>query len=155
LKYQRCTRCVQNDEIGSLITNENGQQECNWENGRYEITFVQGQTRVDCIQNSNDCGTNLCRCDEELAWELAENQHLFNRKMSTQQGFEFEEQCLPRTSPGPGNDRGQLQCCGSYPNRVPYHDQNGGRQCCIDRVYNSAEKQCCGDGTVTNIDGTC
>ena len=74
MKYQQCTKCVQNDEIGNLV--EIGgisPVECNWENGRYEISFLVGRERIFCEQNANDCGINLCKCDEELAWEMAEN----------------------------------------------------------------------------------
>ena len=76
--------------------------------------------------------------------------------MSTQQGFEFADTCLPQPKgPGQGNPRGELQCCGTFPNRVPYHDKDGGRQCCIDKVYNTNDKQCCGDGSLASVDGTC
>ena len=72
LKYQQCTRCVQHDEAGKMITNEDGKVECNWENGRYEISFIQGQQRVDCSANANKCGVNLCKeCVIELGLDLA------------------------------------------------------------------------------------
>ena len=97
----------------------------------------------------------MLKCDEELAWELADNQDLFDQKMSTQKGFEFAETCLPKTNPGngPGN-RGELQCCGSYPSRVPYHD--GKADCCNDdKIFNTKDKKCCNNGSVIGSNDRC
>ena len=60
-RYQQCTSCVAMDEAGKTINNGNGPEECNWESGRYEISFVQGQIRVDCENNKTKCGVNLCK----------------------------------------------------------------------------------------------
>ena len=36
---------------------------CDWQNGRYEIAFVQGQERIQCNNPVNDtpCSLNLCK----------------------------------------------------------------------------------------------
>jgi hypothetical protein len=96
------------------------------------------------------------KCDEQLAFEIAENRDLFQSKHSSQKGFEFAEECFATPpNPGQGGEKGVLQCCGEYPGRVLYHDKNGGRQCCVDKVYSTNEKQCCSNGNVIGLDGSC
>jgi len=148
-RYQQCTQCVAHDESGKGSGSDNS--ECNWESGRYEISFVQGSNRVDCSANLNDCGINLCKCDEQLAFEMAENVDLFNAKHSAQRGFEFGDECRP--SGGGGGSRGSIQCCGDYPDRIPYRDSS--KACCGTHVYSPAQKQCCADGSVVGLSGEC
>ena len=104
------------------------------------------------------------------------NSDLFESKHSTPDGFEFADKCVAgttssansnsgntssgynsagNTSSGNGADRGELQCCGEYPARIPYHDQNGGRKCCIDKVYFTGNKKCCGNGNLVSTGGNC
>ena len=65
-RYQQCTRCVQTDEAGQLVDIGGIEDvECNWENGRYEISFQAGSDRVFCDLNKNDCGVNLCKVNIE------------------------------------------------------------------------------------------
>ena len=76
--------------------------------------------------------------------------------MSTQQGFEFAEICTAQTSNRSGNgNRWELQCCGTYRMRVPYYDQNRGQQCSVDKVFKMNDKQCCGNGRLISLDGSC
>lgn len=156
-KYQQCTQCVKFDQTGKDIDNGDGPTECNWGNGRYEISFVQGSERVDCTSNKGDCAVDLCTCDEELAFELAANQDKFNAKMSSKRGFEFADECIAQPPKGNGGGvRGEFQCCGTYPNRVPYHDKAGVRECCENtHVFSPKDKQCCGNGNVVALDGSC
>ena len=69
-----CTQCVANDEKGNNVNADGGgKTECNWETGRYEISFLAGQIRVDCASNKGKCGTNLCKvsCENCLTvWEM-------------------------------------------------------------------------------------
>ncbi|CAG5078609.1 Oidioi.mRNA.OKI2018_I69.PAR.g9033.t1.cds [Oikopleura dioica] len=153
-RYQRCTQCVAHDQSGSTVNVEGEQLACNWENGRYEISFDSGTGRVKCGGNG-PCGTKLCTCDDELAFELAANFDLFETAHSSLRGFEFEDECLPSSPPNGTGIRGELQCCGDYPNRFPYHDKNGGRDCCVDKVFNTDEKQCCNSGSLVLIGESC
>lgn len=50
---------------------------------------------------------------------------------------------------------GDKQCCGSYPNKFPYRDQNGARQCCDSSVFNTATHQCCNDVEVKLAGASC
>jgi len=147
MRYQQCTKCVENDNIG-FLTQEG--EACTWEAGRYEIGFDAETLRMKCNEDSSDgvCGISLCKCDENLAFELAENSEEFQRKMSTINGFEFDEQCIPSVPNfnGGGNGRGDLECCGDYPNRFPFHNKNGLRQCCVDKVYMTSKNSCCKNG---------
>ena len=49
-----------------------------------------------------------------MAWELAANVDKFDAKFSSQRGFEFAAECLP-TGPTGGPPKGELQCCGKFP----------------------------------------
>ena len=98
----------------------------------------------------------LRKCDDQLAFELVENAALFKQKFSSAYGFEFDKQCIPAGSkPGNGAPRGELQCCGENPSRFPYHDQNGGRQCCVDKVFSTDKLQCCDNGSLIGADKSC
>ena len=35
------------------------------------------------------------------------------------------------------------ECCGTFPNRVPYHTLNGQRACCNGKTYNTLMNNCC------------
>jgi hypothetical protein len=55
------------------------------------------------------------------------------------------------TTAGPGSDgeyqgAQQIECCGIYPIRWPYHHKPH-RQCCITSTYNPYIKTCCADGS--------
>lgn len=45
-------------------------------------------------------------------------------------------------------------CCGTYPTRFPYRTLDGGHDCCVDKIFNTATTDCCADGTI-GIVGTC
>jgi hypothetical protein len=156
LKYQQCTKCVEADNPD--FTTQEG-KDCSWENGRYEIAFDSGTNRMGCPEAAADgeCGATLCQCDEQLAFELSENANAFKAKFATPNGFEFDDKCIPTKKPGtvPGPGRGDLQCCGSYPTRFPFHDQNGGRDCCVDKVYSTSAKKCCRDGSLVGYNKKC
>ena len=60
MRYQRCTQCVEHDNIG-FVTQEGSA--CTWEDGRYEIGFDSETMRMKCVQDSSDgqCGVDLCK----------------------------------------------------------------------------------------------
>ena len=43
--------------------------------------------------------------------------------------------------------KSDLECCGTFPNRVPFHTLNGQRACCNGRTYNKIMNNCCA-GTI-------
>jgi len=89
----------------------------------------------------------LKQCDEQLAFDLAGNADAFNAANSAEMGFEYTDQCH-----GKGNiPTGELECCGDFPARFPFHSRNGARDCCGSRVFNTESHQCCsGDQLVKN-----
>ena len=91
------------------------------------------------------------QCDEQLAFDLAENSQFFDDKNSAEMGFEFADQC---TSKG-GQASGELKCCGDFPTRFPYHSRNGSRDCCGSRVFNTESHKCCADNRLTKTNYSC
>ena len=69
------------------------------------------------------------QCAEELAYTLGANVANFDPAHVVANGFDFEAECRPNPGPGVGN-RGELECCGTYPARFPYYNRNGERQSC-------------------------
>ena len=50
----------------------------------------------------------------------------------------------------------EISCCGSYPNRIPYHTNDTSRKCCLPasgtpnglpKIYDSTFLECCDDGS--------
>jgi len=141
-RYQACSKCVAIDNEGELTAQG---EVCSWSTARYEIAFDADSSRFGCDDKStkSECGRGQCQCDTELSFELVENIDEFNKKLSQQHGFEFDDECVPATSPtgsGPGVET-TLECCGDYPARIPFKSSEK-RQCCKDKVY-ATSKNCC------------
>lgn len=43
----------------------------------------------------------------------------------------------------PNTWKNELECCGTFPNRVPFHTMNGQRSCCNGKTYNTLMNNCC------------
>ena len=87
----------------------------------------------------------MCKCDEELAFELVQARDKFSDEFVTNEdgsGFDHANQCSSGSGNtggvGDGASSGETQCCGAYPKRV---------------TYNTAKHQCC-SGSLSEI-GTC
>lgn len=141
-QYQQCSKCVNIDANKEGLTAGEG-AECNWETSKYEILFDADSGRMGCNPDATgECGMKQCSCDEQLAFALVENFDLFKQKMSTQHGFEFDDECLPLPPPtGTGPNDGELTCCGDYPTRFPFKKSER-RDCCGGNVF-ATKKQCC------------
>lgn len=145
--YQHCSKCNGMDNP-DFVTQEG--ESCTWVNARYEIARTEDKTAFECIDDSSDgvCGKNQCKCDVTLAEALFEARGDFKQKFSTENGFEFNDECMA-VKPPPGNGGGDftMECCGDYPTRFPFK-QTEKRQCCVDKVYTTS-KNCCNDGELT------
>ena len=133
-KWHQCRSCTKIDD-----------QSCDQNLGQhYGIGYDHDVQRVTCATNS-ECVINICKCDEELAYELfqaADNmsdQYVTNSDGS---GFDHANQCglgsVSSGGNGGGASSGDTKCCGAYPQRV---------------TYNTANHDCC-SGALSDI-GTC
>lgn len=62
-------------------------------------------------------------------------------------GFDATDMC---SSDKPAQDRGQTECCGAIPDRFPYRNLHGTRQCCDGSVFNTSILKSC-----VTADGSC
>merc|ERR1712179_252640 len=166
--------CKQINDAYTCIATEH--PDCNPATVAYnKISFNSNDVWNDCMMANRPtdnplCSMKVCAAEFEFAANLA--------KMTTdvikEQGFpaimaaggpwgflisdenkhanfDFETQCPKSTS----TTYGEKKCCGSYPSKFPYRDQNGARQCCTDAVFNSATHQCCNGDEVKLADASC
>ncbi|CAG5109582.1 Oidioi.mRNA.OKI2018_I69.chr2.g4102.t1.cds [Oikopleura dioica] len=167
-QYQRCSKCNVFDNIG--VSTDNGNI-CSVENALYEISFNAEIQRLDCSSTASQdfCGANQCKCDEELAFQLAAHAEFFVQEHAVAEGFDFADQCMPSgntggslTGPGNGSTNtpptapGPMQCCGEYPRRSPFHPFGGAKACCeaSGTQYDTLNQKCCPSG-VKNINAQC
>ena len=131
---------------------------------RYRVKDNGFTNRVTCdppalggkFTENSECGKHMCKCDEELAYELSQAAHgMSNQYVAWDgmgwNGMEWEgsgpfdhAQCrAPSASTGgsgngAGLGPGDTRCCGDYPKRV---------------TYISTKHECC-SGFLSDI-GTC
>ena len=138
------------DEFGS----------CNPLSIRYEHGSLTGSDqRFDCQTDyfSSDCKKNLCKCDEQLAYKLAQAADTMNSTFVTNpdgSGFDPISECKSVHS---GSDNhiveDETQCCGSYPDRFIFHPNGGEKSCCGDVTYNTSKHECCDSNKLVAIGG--
>ena len=95
----------------------------------------------------------LKKCDEQLAFDLSNNANLFDATLSSLDEFNFEAKCF--ATPSGVASRDDLECCGEYPDRFPFHSGGGERECCGLKVYSTDSKQCCQDGRIVALGKSC
>ena len=122
-QYQQCSKCVELDHQDGVLVGNNSLERCSWETAQYD-TLVFNGARIECDSAGESCGVAQCKCDEELAFQLAQNVDLFEQKFSTEDGFKFGDECHPINSSSSGIGYSILhlsdattECCGQYPAR--------------------------------------
>ena len=122
---------------------------------RYRVKDNGFTNRVTCdppalggkFTENSECGKHMCKCDEELAYELSQAAHGMSNQYVTNivdgSGFDHA-QCSAQSAStggsgnGAGLGPGDTRCCGDYPKRV---------------TYISTKHECC-SGFLSDI-GTC
>lgn len=122
----------------------------------YEVTYVPGTSRglsqlnSKCQErNSEDkCAERACIIEGyfvlnvfQAFFDPSQNHNLHFLHSN---GFDREEECMNQKVQG---ERRDPFCCGSYPIRRPYNNQDGNKKCCGSLSYNSDLHQCCDDAT--------
>jgi hypothetical protein len=147
-KLARCHRCIEMDWPESISLD--------WDtnNGRYRYQ-IGSDGSITCNGNADPEKSALCECDAEFARELGStwqddkfNRTLWDNKNNNDFTLESEFVCTKN-----GNQLND-ECCGSYPNRMPFSSDS--IECCAvgNGIFNVAFQECCADGSIVNI-GQC
>jgi len=149
--WHMCRSCAEIDGAGS----------CGIDETPYEIGFNPATNRIDCGANTTPCQSQLCSCDEALAFSFADLWDTINDEFMGE--FDHAANCLPKVTvtSGVGGSCAEHEqteevatvCCGEYPSRFPYNNKGGCTSCCGAKTYNVYNKSCC-DDTIQSF-GTC
>lgn len=110
--------------------------------------FQQG-SYVACTNefNDNECQVNVCTCETQFIRNLLD---LFF------QGYKFDPSLHHNNWSDAvckikGEGPSTLECCGQYPNRVPFKMESSTECCQNMKLYNSDSQSCCADGNVRAV----
>jgi len=116
----------------------------NYTDVEYNVNFTEdnsGNRQLDCSVNSKQDAENICECDKRFAENIAST--VDNCNAGTADDDMYGAYCMDeglRTTTGGGSfkprdqcekampDHTKSQCCGQYPNRVPYDEDFA--ECC-------------------------
>jgi len=128
----RCYKCVNIDYAK------------NYTDVEYSVEFGmdnQGNRQLDCKVNSKQDAENICECDKRFAEAIAETRDACEAGQNDDDKFGpycMDDNLVTVTGGGSFDSRNQCekafpdheksQCCGIYPNRVPYDDDFA--ECC-------------------------
>ena len=137
----KCQTCIDMDIMnGDLQPNVDGT--CSpYSLYSFNLTRIDKKPHIECLNLENTCQRALCECDKKFASELALNYDTWNPTLKGKNAFNRESQC---TSVGMAHMGAVDTCCGEYPNRFPFHGQEGMKQCCGTKTYETyGPLQCC------------
>ena len=98
------------------------------------------------------CEHNACSCDVKLAegiLAIMTRDGYHSEADTVAGGFDPIARCVKSST---GNGSGSTDsCCGTYPNRFPFHSENGARACCYGKTYDANALSCCADGSIDMV----
>ena len=107
----------------------------------------------------DNCAIRTCCCDTRLADGIINyffDGLVFDPAFSHDNGWDPSLNCPIVHNGSCRHGDCEIQCCGQYPNRFPFKTGDSiFRECCVDTVYNSMNKQCCNDGTIVGLHHNC
>merc|ERR1712176_615978 len=125
--------------------------------GYHPLGLEPGHIEDECdrINTPGTCQNAVCRVEgyfmqgffSEAIFNLAINTE-YNHSM----GFNPDENNCPTITHVQGDY--ELECCGVYPHRIPYHNRENNK-CCGNTTYNPKMFVCCDDGSVSTSDLNC
>jgi len=127
---------------------------CTEEQTAYQVFLDTKTDEFTCEKNDNPCALNACQCDVELVNNLvlaAGDDSYQVASLTEYGGFDAQVQCVSGGGAGAGKPD---QCCGDFPKRFPFYSNNGKRECCSGKTYNTYSLECCASGEVKGI-GSC
>lgn len=126
---------------------------CTEAQNAYQVFLDTRTDEFTCERNDDPCALNACQCDVELVNNLvlaAGDDSNQIASLTEYGGFDASVQCV---SSGAGGNKPD-QCCGEYPKRFPFFSNDGRRDCCAGKTYNTYSLECCASGEVKGI-GSC
>jgi len=112
------------------------------------------------LTNFGDCAAAACAIETEFINEYTAITQNYNPEFSTysHQGtglgnFNPTRNCVTNEAGTP--DKGERECCGTFPNRYPFKVYNGAKACCQGSIYTVATHKCCLSGQVTLAANKC
>jgi len=155
-ELQYCYRCARIDSWN------NGEEICSPGQQDYTVSvnhsFMNSNSKAilaSCSSHNgdDDCAIHTCCCEMNFIRNLLKL--LFA-------GFQIQYQKYNRKTwdngmcHGPGHRPTVLDCCGIYPNRVPYSLDKADRECCNnENMYSLITHKCCLDGSVKSRGVSC
>ena len=159
MNLQNCLRCIVVDEVQE---NNDPSTPCDPKTANFQLgaSFFSGQEAlvVECenANSGNDCGKFACICEMSFIASLVDKLwegYLYDPSYKHDDNggsWNFEDNCITSVATAPKTK----ECCGNYPNRVPFYVEN--RSCCEDtqELYSQVSQVCCEDG-VKNVGEVC
>lgn len=131
---QKCYRC-------SIMDGRDSGEVCYPWSAEYVVNGQWGgkEIEIQCLEANQDdeCAFHTCCCEMSFISRLfdvlfegaASGNPAHNPDLLQENGFNYEQTCLPVAPPGPV----QLECCGAYPNRAPFNSERS--VCCNDELF--------------------
>lgn len=138
---------------------------CDPDTTAYKAQFRGGKKalvkQVVCKDPENSCKRQMCECDKRMAENLkkvwfkpdAYNLYHWNEKRNQKRNptFDYKATCLV-----PGNSPQPDQCCGVFPDVIPYNQAT--KSCCVEeftgKLFNPMTHTCCAGGLIATF-GSC
>ncbi|CBY18678.1 unnamed protein product [Oikopleura dioica] len=115
---------------------------------QYDFMGLQDPTTgdrfIECLNEPGSCQRNICECDRQMAMSLSKQTETFNINYDPMWGaFDASASCTEKIGSPPWD-----QCCGNYPERMPYAS-SGTRSCCNGKTFEKIFNKCCNDRVVS------
>lgn len=125
-EFTRCNRCVTFD-YGEACTPEQVAYD-------FEITE---DNDVICTNSKGTCQHAICECDRHTILGFKRFIDIYSPEFHAINGFEMTKDCLVKPKDVHSGKKAKMDCCGIYPYRLPYNENE--YICCDGRITPSNE----------------
>jgi len=105
------------------------------------------------VTSFGDCAAAACAIETEFIDEYTSITQNYNPQFSTyshtstgQGNFNPKRNCVTNEKGTP--DKGERDCCGTFPHRYPFKTYDGASACCQGSIFKKATHKCCLSGRV-------
>jgi len=152
MSMTKCLRCAEADTAGcdAITTTYDIAADFNPDNGQQAL-----EAACDAVNGNDPCKTHVCMCETNLLSSIVNavwDGVVYDASFLHGQDFDTS-QCSHSggdgggTGSGGSTDNDPKDCCGFYPDRVPFVANNGRKCCSVDQVFFSElDSQCCSNG---------
>lgn len=136
-KLSMCYHCIANDYPQAICSAETKYNFIGLEDGVTDDRYIQ------CVDQEGTCERHICECDKKFAEDLRSQSETSSISLHQEFGFDREGECKQQIGTPPWDE-----CCGKYPNRMPYASKSS-RSCCENQTYETIFNKCCDDRIVS------